>query len=86
MVYDGYTRGVTATTLKVSTETRDRVKALGDAELRTADQVINFALDLLERDRRRTLMREQSRALGQDADDLQEMRAVQAEMEDLRAR
>jgi hypothetical protein len=74
-----------ATTLKVSTATRDRVKAVSDAEHRTADQVINAALDQLERSRRHQRMREQSLAALPDAADRAEIQAVQEEVEDLRA-
>jgi predicted transcriptional regulator len=74
-----------STTLKVSTVTRDRVKALSDAEHRTADQVINMALDYLERENRRRRMREQSLAALNDPVDRAEATAVQADLDDLRA-
>jgi predicted transcriptional regulator len=74
-----------ATTLKVSTATRDRVKAISDAEHRTADQVINAALDQLERFRRHRRMREQSLAALPDGADQAELQAVQEDVEELRA-
>jgi predicted transcriptional regulator len=74
-----------ATTLKVSEETRDRVKALSDAQHRTADQVINAGLDALERERRRQQMREESRQVLTDPADREEMRRVLEDMEELRA-
>jgi predicted transcriptional regulator len=74
-----------ATTIKVSTETRDRVKALADDEHRTADQVINRALDLMERERRRQRMREESLALLNDPVHRAEIAAIQRETEDMRA-
>jgi hypothetical protein len=39
------------TTVKVSTATRDRIKSAGMAMRLTADEVINSALEALERDR-----------------------------------
>jgi predicted transcriptional regulator len=80
-----YTHAMTVTTLKVSTQTRDRVKALSDAEHRTADQVINAALDQLERSRRRRQMRDESQAALADPADRAESRAVQDDLDDLRA-
>lgn len=73
------------TTIKVSAETRDRVKAFGDAEHRTADQVINVALDVLERDRRRRRMREESRAALTDPADREAVRQLRTDLEDLGA-
>ena len=74
-----------ATTLKVSTTTRDRVKALRTAEHRTADQVINAALDQLEHEYRRQLMRQQSMLAVHDPADRAEVAAVQADLDELRA-
>jgi predicted transcriptional regulator len=76
---------MTATTLKVSPATRDRVKALSDAEHRTADQVINAALDELERERRRRTMREDSQRAMLDPADQEAVAALRADMDDLRA-
>jgi predicted DNA-binding WGR domain protein len=74
-----------ATTLKVSETTRDRVKAFSDAEHRTADQVINAALDELEAQRRRRRMREQSRAGMADPADQEAVAALRVATEDVRA-
>jgi predicted transcriptional regulator len=74
-----------ATTLKVSEETPDRVKALGDAQHRTADHIINAGLDALQRQRRRDQMREESRAGLADPADPDAIRRVREEMDDLRA-
>jgi hypothetical protein len=84
MVYLGYTHRV-GTTLKVTEKTRERVKALTDAEHRTADQVINAGLDALERQRRREQMREESRAGLTDPADQDALRRVREDMDDLRA-
>lgn len=43
-----YTAGMASTTVKVSTETRDRIRALGDG---TLEDTIVEALDALETDR-----------------------------------
>jgi predicted transcriptional regulator len=74
-----------ATSLKVSEVTRDRVKALSDAEHRTADQVITAALDELEVARRRRRMREQSQAGLVDPGDQAALRALQEDVADARA-
>lgn len=76
---------VTATTIKVSTATRDRVKALSTPEHRTADQVVNVALDQLEYERRRQLMRRQSMIAVNDPADRAAIDAVRADLDELRA-
>ena len=85
LVYLEYTTGMTVTTIKVSAKTRDRVKALSDSEHRTADQIINVALDTLEHDRRCRQMREESRAALADPADQDAIRRVRADLEDLGA-
>ena len=75
----------TATTLKVSFQTRDRVKGFRDAEHRTADQVINAALDQLEYERRRQLMRRQSLLAVHDPTDRAAIDAVRTDLDELRA-
>jgi len=86
-----YTTGILSqmttavTTLKVSVQTRDRVKGFRNAEHRTADQVINAALDQLEYERRRQLMRRQSATAVNDPADRAEIDAIQADLDDLRA-
>ncbi len=84
-VSHGYTAVMGGTTLKVSPATRDRVKALSDAEHRTADQVINAALDQLEREHRRRTARGDALRLSQEPADREEMRRVMEDMEELRA-
>lgn len=49
------------TTLKVSTQTRDRIKAHASKSDRTIDQYINYLIDLADRELRWDAMRE---ALG----------------------
>jgi predicted transcriptional regulator len=76
---------MTATTIKVSPQTRDRVKAVGEAEHRTADQVVNAALDAYQLEARRRRARADAARLRSDPEDQAEMRRVMEEMEELRA-
>jgi hypothetical protein len=73
------------TTLKVSPATRDRVKAVGADRHLTADQVINAALDQLDRDQRRRQMREESRIGMIDPRDQDAIAELRIELDDVRA-
>jgi predicted transcriptional regulator len=77
--------GVTVTSIKISTTTRDRVKRLGASAHQTAEEVINAALDELERRQERDHMREEALAISRDPDDLAEAQRVLADMESARA-
>ena len=68
---------VATTTVKVRTDTRDRLLELGSARRQSADQVIQAALAALERDERRRLAAAEARTLADDPVDLAEIRAIQ---------
>lgn len=76
---------MTATTIKVSPETRDRVKALSTTGHGTADQIVAAALDALELTQLRRQAREDAERLANDLADREEMRQVMEDMEELRA-
>lgn len=76
---------MSVSSIKVSSHTRERVKAVGSRTHQTAEQVINAALDELERRERHDRMRREAEALAQDATDLAEAQAILSEMESLRA-
>lgn len=74
-----------ATTIKVSSKTRDRVKALSATEHRTADQIVADALDALDLARLRRQAHKDAERLVNDPADRAEMRRVMDDMEGLRA-
>lgn len=76
---------MTVTTIKVQSETRDRVKALGEEWHMSADQVVTTALDELDKMRRRHRAYEEARETALDAADRAEAQAVLRDMDDLRA-
>lgn len=66
------------TTVKVRLTTRARLKSRGPS--RTADDVINQALDALDREEGRRRMREQSHRVSQDPHDRREIESIMADM------
>lgn len=74
-----------STTIKVSSETRDRVRALSVRAHQTAEEVIIRALNELERRERRERMRTEALALIDDPGELAEIQAIHDDMEHLRA-
>jgi hypothetical protein len=75
--------GMTDTTIRVSVNTRDRVRSLSQGQ--TAEEVIVAALDELERRRRRDRMREEASVVSQDPADLAEVRQIAKDMVPARA-
>lgn len=73
------------TTIKVHQRTRDRLRALADDQLRTADDVVNAALDELERRRRREEMRNRSLELLDDPEEQAALARLRADTEHLGA-
>lgn len=73
------------TTVKVQVATRELVKQLGEERRWTADQVISAGVDSLRREQRRAQASREAVLIAADEDDLAEMRAVQADLDDLRA-
>lgn len=75
-----------ATTVKVQTSTRDLLLQIGAARQLSANQVILAALAAMQRDERRQLAAEESRAIKDDPADLAEVRAIQDDMAALHER
>ncbi|MBW3639491.1 MAG: hypothetical protein KY451_06570 [Actinobacteria bacterium] len=76
------------TTVKVQITTRTRLKEIGAATRRTADEVILAGLAALERERWQQLRlraTEQAAALVDDEADLAEARAIEADLAEFRA-
>lgn len=76
------------TTVKVQITTRTRLKEIGAATRRTADEVILAGLAALERERWQQLRlraTEQAAALVDDEADLAEAQAIQADLAEFRA-
>lgn len=88
-VYEGYTLVMAqTTTVKVQITTRTRLKEIGAATRRTADEVILAGLAALERERWQQLRlraTEQAAALVDDEADLAEARAIEADLAEFRA-
>lgn len=76
---------MTVTTIKVQSQTRDRVKALGEEWHMSADQVVTTALDELDKMRRRHRAYEEARELAVDEADRAETRAALSDLDHLRA-
>lgn len=76
---------MSVSSIKVSSHTRERVKSAGLRTHQTAEQVINAALDELERRQRHDRMRQEAETLAQDSADLAEAQAILSDMESLRA-
>jgi len=74
------------TTVKVQLATRDLIKQLGDERRWTADQVISAGVDSLRREQRRQQASREAMLIASDEADLAEVRAVQADLDALRAR
>jgi hypothetical protein len=73
------------TTVKVQVATRELIKQLGDERRWTADQVISAGVDALRREQRRQQASREAAIIASDEDDLEEVRAVQADLDTLRA-
>lgn len=74
------------TTIKVDTETRDLVRAVGAARSVDFDEAIRLGMKALQREARREQMRAASLALANDPEDLAEAQLVMREMEAWSAR
>jgi len=75
----------TTLTVKVTSQTRERLRQIAEERQLTADQVIQAGLDAIERDQQRRRMYQQSLDIARDPEDLAEMRAVQADLDATRA-
>ncbi len=73
------------TTVKVQVATRELIKQLGDERRWTADQVISAGVDALRREQRRQQASREAMLIASDEADLAEVRAVQADLDALRA-
>jgi hypothetical protein len=73
------------TTVKVQVATRELIKQLGDERRWTADQVISAGVDALRREQRRQQASREAMLIASDDADLAEVRAVQADLDALRA-
>lgn len=74
------------TTVRVRRSTREALAARGAILGQTVDDVIQAGLAALERDELRRQAEADARRLARDESDRAEVRAVQADMEHLRAR
>lgn len=74
------------TTVRVRRSTREALAARGAILGQTVDDVIQAGLAALERDELRRQAEADARRLAHDESDRAEVRAVQADMEHLRAR
>lgn len=73
------------TTVKVQVATRELVNRLGEERRWTADQVISAGVESLRREQRRSQASREAMLIAADDDDLAEVRAVQADLDALRA-
>ena len=73
------------TTVKVQVATRELVNRLGEERRWTADQVISAGVASLRREQRRLQASREAVLIAADDDDLAEVRAVQADLDALRA-
>jgi hypothetical protein len=73
------------TTVKVQVATRELIKQLGDERRWTVDQVISAGVDALRREQRRQQASREAMLIASDDADLAEVRAVQADLDALRA-
>lgn len=73
------------TTVKVQLATRELIKQMGEERRWTADQVISAGVDALRREQRRQQAAREALLIAGDQDDLDEVRAVQADLDALRA-
>ncbi|MGF1645488.1 MAG: hypothetical protein ACFCVF_00970 [Kineosporiaceae bacterium] len=68
------------TTVRVRTETRDRLNRLAASRHETVDQLIDRGLSLVERDAWRRIAESDARRVAADAEDRAEVRAAIREL------
>jgi len=75
----------TTVTVKVTSETRERLRLISAERRLTAGQVIQVGLDAIERDQQRRRAYPQAVEVARDPEDLAELRAVSEDLATTRA-